>query len=59
MNTQTLLIACLLAANNYNKIGNTLQIDFFIELTALTIMIMTFLCHKIATVNVSNIIKVM
>ena len=49
----------LLRANNYSKIGNTLQISFFIALTALTIMIMTFLWHKIATVNVSKILKVM
>ena len=29
MNTQILLIACLLGANNYNKIGNSLQIASF------------------------------
>ena len=59
MGTQTLLIACLLDANNYNKIGNSLQIAFFIALTAPTIMTMTFLCHKIVTDNVSDILKVM
>ena len=59
MSTQTLLIACLLGANNYNKISNGLQIAFLIAGTAFSIMIMTVLCHKIATVNVSNILKVM
>ena len=29
MSTQTLLITCLLGANNYNKIGNSLQVPFF------------------------------
>ena len=59
MSTQTLLIACLLGANNYNEIGKSLKNAVFIALTAFTILIMTFLCHKIAIFNVSNILKVL